>query len=482
MTQEILLSCLVPTIPDRRGEYLPRMLDMLEKQAGNLPVEILSFYDNRRRSVGEKRNSLLREARGKFVVYLDDDDRVADDYIATLLGVIHDNPDADVIVYDQLCSGHGPQPYICKYGIDYKYTKYAVNGVWTGKPAHTMPWRRELVRHVAYQDSNYGEDTDWVKRAVPLVKKQVRIDRVMYYYDFNPKTSRTRSKQPQPLELPGSSNAPTSIYVRDRVPVYASVVMATYNKPVALANTLESLHQQRASFPFEVIVVDDGGSDPLAEQQCLRYQSYGMMVRYYRLDRSNGYRNPGIARNHGYKQAIGDVIIAQSDDVVHGQPNSVELLGQMEQGKFNIATVYNAELDGLRCTKTREMYTGPSNCRPLFFLGSLLRAQVCTIGGNCEEFTEPGYEDDWFGKCLMHGLGLQPVFRSDIVAYHQHHVRPPLREPYARMRELFKSKYEAATNGQAKWTGGPSWPFEQGTSVVALANGYEHPPLAAMQG
>jgi glycosyltransferase involved in cell wall biosynthesis len=89
---DILLSCLIPTIPERRTTFLPRFLTELERQTAGLPVEILTFYDNQQRSVGEKRNTLLREAKGKYIVYLDDDDEIAPDFIAEIMEVIYNEP------------------------------------------------------------------------------------------------------------------------------------------------------------------------------------------------------------------------------------------------------------------------------------------------------------------------------------------------------------------------------------------------------
>jgi glycosyltransferase involved in cell wall biosynthesis len=441
------------------------LLQGLASQAENLPVEVLAFYDNKKRSVGEKRNSLLREARGDYVVYLDDDDRVEPDYLAVLVATIAANPGVDCIVYDQLCTRPRKEPLLCKYGIELEYNNVQ-KGLWTGKPAHTMPWRRELVKNVAFGDSNFGEDTDWVKRAVLAARTQVRIERVMYYYQFDPEVSRTRGRG-EPVEVVPELTVPTSLYRAHTVD--CSVVIATHNKPVELERSLASIFKQQPEFRYEVIVIDDGSAGDATERVCLEFESAGHLVRYFRLE-NNTYRNPCFARNYGYKQALGRVLVLQSDDVMHVSDGSLTRLMQIEPGTFNIATVWNAKIDvrGTKIAGDRNIvtgcYTGVKNPRPLFFLGSMLRDHCYAIGGNCEEFTEPGYEDDWFGKCLMHGLGLKPVFREDVVAYHQHHERPPTSDAYARMREVYNRKYAAASAGLEKWVGGDPWPITTTTT------------------
>ncbi len=82
----------------------------------------------------------------------------------------------------------------------------------------------------------------------------------------------------------------------------------------------------------------------------------------------------------------------------------------------------------------------------------MFRKDVYAIGGNCEEFTEPGYDDAWFADCLMNGLGLKPVYRRGVSGTHLDHPRPDLTGPYQRMRAMYQRKV-----AEAKWIGGPAW-------------------------
>lgn len=88
-----------------------------------------------------------------------------------------------------------------------------------------------------------------------------------------------------------------------------SVVVPTYNRPVALAGALDALAS--LDYPrdrFEVIVVDDGGTAnlaPLIEQSSAR-----LNLRYLR--QSN--RGPGAARNTGAAAAIHDHLAFTDDD------------------------------------------------------------------------------------------------------------------------------------------------------------------------
>jgi len=232
--------------------------------------------------------------------------------------------------------------------------------------------------------------------------------------------------------------------------------MATYDRPDVLRRTLDSIFVQRPLFEFEVIVVDDGGQHS-AEGVCSRYP-----VRYSRVEREPGYRNPAVARNMSYKTAMGDVLICQSDDVMHRGGVIERLAEDLREGEFLIATVWNVDEagrhKGLDLWPSIKQLTGLHNRRPLFFLGSCWREDMYAIGGNDEGFTDPGREDQWLADCLIHGRGLQPRYIA-VEGHHQDHPRPEgLHEAYQRSARLYRERASQALRFRA-WRGGEPWPY-----------------------
>jgi len=52
----IQLSILVPTVPSRLTTYYPRIMSDLLKQTENYPeIEIIGLFDNKKRTIGQKR-------------------------------------------------------------------------------------------------------------------------------------------------------------------------------------------------------------------------------------------------------------------------------------------------------------------------------------------------------------------------------------------------------------------------------------------
>lgn len=234
-----------------------------------------------------------------------------------------------------------------------------------------------------------------------------------------------------------------------------SIVMSTRNKEVYLQHTLKSIRQQSVPFEYEIIVVDDGSRTTKTEYACLKYK----VERYVRLENPE-YRNPSMARNAGYRLAKGDVIIAQSDDVIHHSTNAIERLTlDLTPGEFRIATVWNFYYFRESGKEKRGiLYTGVDYPRPFFFLGSLWRKDLYAVGGNDEEFTSPGYDDDWFGDCLIHGLGLRCTFVPEVEGRHQDHPRPAgWKDMHEVSRVLYEKKFAQAKAGDIPWqaSGGP---------------------------
>lgn len=165
------------------------VLEELFKQADGKPVEVVCLLDNKKSNLSEKRNQAIAQAKGRYISFVDDDDKIEPDYVDRILESISANPKADCIVFDVLVHGYSSEPKLCSYGIEYQHGEN--EGAYLRKPNHVMAYRTELSRKHKYKVelSAISEDTEWAERASKDIESQARIGKTLYHYFYDPKTT-----------------------------------------------------------------------------------------------------------------------------------------------------------------------------------------------------------------------------------------------------------------------------------------------------
>lgn len=88
-----------------------------------------------------------------------------------------------------------------------------------------------------------------------------------------------------------------------------SIIIPTYNNHAVLMECLRSLNNQSVDKKcFEVVVVDDGGSNDISESVGLMDRELSIRCLY------QDHRGPAAARNLGIKKAEGDIVLFLDDD------------------------------------------------------------------------------------------------------------------------------------------------------------------------
>ena len=156
-------------------------------------IEHLVVFDNRRRSVGLKRQACLDIARGDYIAFVDDDDVIAEDYVERILEAI-ENTQADVITFDQrafvngqyaiinMVHGQADEPFVGS--PTFEDCPVVKRGAW-----HVNVWKRELVKDCLFPDSSYGEDLVWAQQARTRVRTHHHIDDILHWYLHSLKTT-----------------------------------------------------------------------------------------------------------------------------------------------------------------------------------------------------------------------------------------------------------------------------------------------------
>ncbi len=190
-----LFSILIPAVPSRIAR-LTALFTLLESQVGDRPVEILSLLDNKKRSIGFKRDALVQSARGKYLAFVDDDDTVADDYVSSIVHQIESTPDVDVIVFDQGVTINGENQFKVTHGLELNNEGvHKKDGLWQDinrRPWHHNVWKTEIAQKHRFTDISYGEDWEWCKRVLKDVTTESRIDKMLHFYRFDEKVTEAK--------------------------------------------------------------------------------------------------------------------------------------------------------------------------------------------------------------------------------------------------------------------------------------------------
>lgn len=179
-------SILICTL-DERSEPFTFIYNKLHKQIVDNhledKVEILFFKDNRENTVGFKRNSLLKESRGSYTNFIDDDDDIHENYVAMIHEKLKNKPDCVSLVGIITFNDQHPTKFIHSV----KFNKYfQANGIYFRPPNHLNPMKRSTAIQFLFPAISYGEDTDWAMRIsnAKLLHKEEEITIPYYFYKF----------------------------------------------------------------------------------------------------------------------------------------------------------------------------------------------------------------------------------------------------------------------------------------------------------
>lgn len=180
----IVLSILIPSLHKRTG-LLGALLKDLQAQATD-EVEILTSVDGGEISTGNKRNNLVNAAKGKYTVFVDDDDVVSSDYIPSILEAA--KQDADVIVFNGIMTTDGRNPKKWYISKDLPYKSEIRNGeeIYLRYPNHIVPIKRDIALQVPFPNKYREEDFDYATKLhnLGLIKTEAKIDKYLYTYRF----------------------------------------------------------------------------------------------------------------------------------------------------------------------------------------------------------------------------------------------------------------------------------------------------------
>lgn len=201
------LSILIPTTQDR-GPFIIKLKQQFEEQLGAVikqesnpfdsshssylmtdyykDVHVVYYWDRKQNTIGRKRNFLKSVARGKYLAFVDSDDRIGPNYFKRVFEGIE--KDVDCCSLKGIITEDGNNPLIFEHSIKYKEYKTNPEGMpvrYERFPNHLNCIRSSIAKQFHFPEKNHGEDTDWATQIFKsgLIKTEHYIDEIIYMYD-----------------------------------------------------------------------------------------------------------------------------------------------------------------------------------------------------------------------------------------------------------------------------------------------------------
>lgn len=175
-------SILTPAIPER-AHQLAALCAEIDRQRAPFgqQVEHIVLMDSRgARTVGEKRDELVRLARGEYLAFVDDDDRISPDYIASIMAALA-SESPDVVTFYQHAVWNGLQSTVI-FRLGQNNGPFIPDGVTDRNAWHVCVWRAAIARLHHFPASNYGEDWAWARHLCADAQTEAHIPRILHTY------------------------------------------------------------------------------------------------------------------------------------------------------------------------------------------------------------------------------------------------------------------------------------------------------------
>lgn len=193
-----LLSVLICSITER-AEMLVKLKRSLTEQRlaadERDDVEVIAYVDDKKLSIGTKRNRLVLNAHGEYVCFVDDDDYVSRSYVPDILTAIRAGgaacgPHPDCVGIEGRALRHGKRWVKFRHSIRYdKYHYDKAAGLITRPPNHLNPIRRDIVARgipedMPFPSKDLGEDSEFSRklRKSCALRTETCVDGPIYFY------------------------------------------------------------------------------------------------------------------------------------------------------------------------------------------------------------------------------------------------------------------------------------------------------------
>lgn len=237
-----------------------------------------------------------------------------------------------------------------------------------------------------------------------------------------------------------------------------SVIMAYFQRPLQLRNTLESYrHFYGSDLDYEVVIVDDSSYKHQELLDLLKEFEDIKFVTEYVDRKSRQVRGPGVVMNRAAELASSPILALTNPENLHLGPVLTDAVATVKRGAYRVyacRTLREIPRKFEFVRRDPESFTdkGVMNGwyvhskhypRQLHFMSAIHAEDWRMIGGFDPEFDNGcGYDDDDLVESIKHaGLNIEII--DDPHVAHQWHARQhwDFRNATAKNFELFKTKW-----------------------------------------
>ena len=170
----MLLSICVPTIPGRESLLSRCLWSITEQPAHVEAVEILVVEGDG--PLGDKVNAAVKQATGRWVTIVDDDDWLAGCYVSEVTDALESDPDYVGLTVVEMSSG----------SFSALSRTSGASKTWRGPARLPVPKgvTRTSIAETVHFGNEYASDRQWAAGVAAQVETWVDIDRGLYFYDF----------------------------------------------------------------------------------------------------------------------------------------------------------------------------------------------------------------------------------------------------------------------------------------------------------
>jgi hypothetical protein len=210
-----VLSILIPTIPER-VEMFTRVFNEVHRQIQYChtvhpslgSVEVLvddskKFLDGGL-SIGKKREALVQRASGKYLCFLDDDERISPNYLETILRLCQYG--ADVVTFRNFSRLENFWMLV-DMSLKYHTNDQASPDFMIRRRAwHICPVRSIFAKLYSFPDTNYSEDWEWFEKVLKHCTTEAKTDAILHEYHHGKHSQADKITQHAQPELGRENN------------------------------------------------------------------------------------------------------------------------------------------------------------------------------------------------------------------------------------------------------------------------------------